>query len=132
MLPALLGAAFMLAVTGCQSVPDPAEIPTDMTVAELSQSAQNMLEANNYKAAEVYYQIMIDRNANDPAAVTAGEFEIAHIRMMKKKWSDAKPRLEAIIARFESTGGAGLPPEYLVLAKNDLARIPTKKTGVQQ
>ena len=33
-------------------------------------------------------------------------------------------RLNTIIARYETSGGAGLPPEYLVLARNDLARIP--------
>ena len=50
------------------------------------------------------------------------------MRLKKKAWADAATRLDAIIERYDSTGGAGLPPEYLVLAKNDRARIPSKAT----
>jgi len=119
-------AALIVSVTGCMSVPDPASIPADASVAELSQKGQSSLDDNNYKAAEVYYQTIIDRYGDDMGARTAAEFEIAHMRMKKKDWADAKSRLEAIIARYETAGGAALPPEYLVLARNDLARIPVK------
>jgi outer membrane protein assembly factor BamD (BamD/ComL family) len=95
-----------------------------MSAPELSVKAQMALDKNNYKAAEVYYQVIIDRYGSDMAARTAAEFEIAHMRIKKSKWDEAKPMLEEIIKRYESTGGAGLPPEYLVLAKNDLAKIP--------
>ena len=47
--------------------------------------------------------------------------------MKQKEWTDAQTRLEKIIASYETTGGTDLPPEYLVLAKNDLARIPENK-----
>lgn len=117
-------AMLLLAVSGCASVPDPASIPPETTVADLSQSGQEALDDNNLKAAEVYYQLIIDRYGSDPKALTAAEFEIAHMRVKARKWDDAKARLETIIARYESTGGAGLPPEFLVLAKNDLKKIP--------
>ncbi|HNY17361.1 MAG TPA: hypothetical protein PK542_10035 [Treponemataceae bacterium] len=120
-----LAAALALAVSGCQSVPDPASIPAEKTVAELSQDGQSALDDSNYRAAEVYYQLIIDRFGDDIGAKTAAEFEIAHMRLKKKAWADAATRLDAIIARYDSTGGAGLPPEYLVLAKNDRARIPS-------
>ena len=123
-MPALLSAALLLTMSGCMSVPNPAVIPTDKTVAELNQSAQTAFDKSKYRAAEVYYQTVIDRYGSDLGVLTAAEFEIAHLRMKKKAWADAKTRLETIIARYESTGGAGLPPEYLVLAKNDLKRIP--------
>lgn len=122
-LKALLCAASLLAVTGCRSVPDPATIPTEMSVAELAQKGQSAFDSNNFKAAEVYYQLIIDRYGTDVSALTAAEFEIAHLRMKKKDWDDARIRLEALIDRYEIAGGAGLPPEYLVLAKNDLERI---------
>lgn len=120
-------AALTVSVTGCMSVPDPASISADSSVAELSQLGQSSLDDNNYKAAEVYYQTIIDRYGEDMNARTAAEFEIAHLRIKKGEWADAKARLETIIARYETTGGAELPPEYLVLARNDLARIPVKK-----
>ena len=126
----LLAAAFAsIAITGCSSVPDPATIPPETSVAELSQRGQSALDENNYKAAEVYYQIIIDRFGGTPEAVVSAEFEIAHIRIKQKKWNDAKGRLEAIIERYETTGGAGLPPEFLVLARNDYKKIPPEHGG---
>jgi len=127
---ASLLAVLLLAVSGCASVPDPSSIPPETTVADLSQSGQEALDDNNYKAAEVYYQLIIDRYGSDPKALTAAEFEIAHLRIKTKKWADARTRLETIIARYESTGGAGLPPEYLVLAKNDLKKIPAEAPAI--
>jgi outer membrane protein assembly factor BamD (BamD/ComL family) len=119
-----LAAAFLLAVSGCQSVPDPASIPETTTVAELSQKGQSALDENNERAAEVYYQLIIDRFGDDMSQRTAAEFEIAHMRLKKKAWADAASRLDAIIARYDTSGGASLPPEFLVLAKNDRKRIP--------
>ncbi|ULQ60378.1 hypothetical protein K7I13_03460 [Brucepastera parasyntrophica] len=111
---------------GCSSIPNPEQIPPEASVAELSLRGQTELDRNKYKAAEVYYQTIIDRYGSDTSTLTAAEFEIAHIRMKQKKWEDAETRLETIIARYESTGGTELPPEYLVLARNDLNRIPEK------
>jgi hypothetical protein len=129
LLSASLATMIALALAGCASVPDPASIPQDTSVLELSQLGQEAIDDSNYKAAEVYYQAIIDRYGSDPSALTAAEFEIAHMRMKKKDWADAKGRLEVIIARYEKAGGASLPPEFLVLAKNDLARIPADKSA---
>ncbi len=89
---------------------------------------QNALDRNNYAAAEIYYDTVLERYAGDIRVVTAAEYEIAHIRVKQEHWADAKPLLEKIIARYETTGGAGLPPEYLVLARNDLARVLLAET----
>ncbi len=126
--PVLLGAVLLLALQGCMSVPDPASVPADLSIAELNQQGQKAFDASNYKAAEVYYQLIIDRYGTDLSALTGAEFEIAHLRVKQKSWEDAKTRLEAIIARYGESGGASLPPEYLVLARNDLARIPVAAT----
>lgn len=127
LLPILCAALLPAALLSCRSVPKAETIPADMTVVSLSQKGQEAIDASNYKAAEVYYQTVINRYGTDTAALTAAEFEIAHIRMKQKDWPDARKRLEAIIARYEEAGGATLPAEYLVLAKNDLARIPSGK-----
>ncbi len=126
---ASLATVLVLTAAGCSSVPDPATIPLDMSAAELSQKGQNAFDQSNYKASEVYYQLIIDRFPDSPDLIVAAEFEIAHLRIRRKDWGDAKTRLDAIIARYETTGGAGLPPEYLVLAKNDLTKIPVKHGG---
>jgi hypothetical protein len=124
LLAVLPCAVLLLAVSGCASVPDSASIPPEITIVELSQKGQTALDENNYKAAEVYYRTIINRFGADSGALTSAEFEIAHIRMKQKQYAEAKEMLDVIVARYATTGGAGLPPEYLILAKNDLARIP--------
>ena len=61
LMPALAAAALVLTVSGCQSVPKPDSIPLDTTVIDLSQRGQESIDDSNYKAAEVYYQLIIDR-----------------------------------------------------------------------
>ena len=114
-------AVILLAFTACQTVPLKEEIPADLTAEELSLMGQNALDRNNYAAAEIYYDTVLERYAGDIRAVTAAEYEIAHIRVKQEHWAD-------VIARYETTGGAGLPPEYLVLARNDLARVLLAET----
>jgi hypothetical protein len=125
----LLCIILLAGLSGCMSVPDPADVPVEKTIGELSQKGQESMDRSNYKAAEVYYQLIIDRFGTDTAALTAAEFEIAHIRVKQKHWDDARTRLEAILARYETTGSTTLPPEYRVLARNDLARIPGAETA---
>ena len=125
----LAAAAVALLVFSCKSVPLKEEIPEGLSVQELSLMGQNELDRNNYAAAEVYYETIIDRFGNDPRAVTAAEYEIAHIRVKQKHWKEARPLLERIVARYEGSGGAGLPPEYLVLARNDLRRAIESETA---
>lgn len=120
----MAAAACLFAAVSCATVPDPESVPQDLTVPELNRLAQDAIDDNNDKAAEVYYTLIIDRFGSDPAVLTAAEFEIAHIRVKNEKYSDAARRLQTIISRYEATGGAGLPPEYLVLARNDLAKVP--------
>lgn len=122
----LLVSALLLALSSCMTVPDPATIPPELSIAELSQKGQQSFDQNNFKAAEVYYQLVIDRYGTDASALISAEFEIAHLRMKKKNWDEARVKLEAIVAKYEQDESSSLPPEFLVLAKNDLARIPEK------
>jgi len=131
-LPALLSLTIVLIFSGCMTVPKSSDIPADQTVIQLSQAGQESLDKSNYKAAQVYYQLIIDRFGTDAVALTAAEFEIAHIKIKQKRYSEARTMIDEIIARYEAAGATKLSPEYLVLAKNDLARInaiETKKTS---
>ena len=120
---ALAAIAAALLLSSCKSVPAKEEIPEELSMQELSLQGQNEIDRNNYRAAVVYYEVIIERFGADPRALTAAEYEIAHIRVKQKHWDEAKPLLEKIVARYEAAGGAGLPPEYLVLARNDLKRV---------
>ncbi len=128
----IVASACLFAAVSCATVPDPESVPKDLTVPELNRMAQDAIDNNNDKAAEVYYTLITDRFGSDPAILTAAEFEIAHIRIKNEKYPDAAQRLQTIIARYEATGGAGLPPEYLVLARNDLAKVPPRYLAQQE
>ncbi len=112
-----------LFASSCKTVPKKSEIPKNLSIHELSLRGQNELDRNNYAAAVVYYEVIIERYRNNMRYVTAAEYEIAHIRVKQKNWRTARRLLERIIARYNGSGGASLPAEYLVLAQNDLKRV---------
>lgn len=116
--------AVLVLLVSCATVPDPASIPPDLSVAELNLRAQNALDSNNLKAAEVYYQLILNRFGTDLSVLTAAEFEIAHLRVRQKRWDEAREMLEEIMSRYHDNEPNTLPAKYYVLARNDLRRIP--------
>ncbi|MDR2897714.1 MAG: hypothetical protein LBU99_02785 [Spirochaetaceae bacterium] len=115
----LLTAVFLGA---CSTVPR--EIPEELSAAELTVLAQEQYDKGSNKGAEIYYQTIIDRYEYDTSARIAAEFEIAHLKIKEKKWSEASERLQAIILQYQSDATMSLPPEYRKLAETDLAKIP--------
>jgi len=119
--------AVLVLLLSCATVPDPASIPTDLSVAELNLRAHAAWDVNNFKAAEVYYQLILDRFGTDLAVRTAAEFEIAHLHIRQKRWDEARVMLEAIMSRYHETEPNTLPAKYYVLARNNLGRIPVEE-----
>lgn len=115
-----------LSVISCMTVPKESEIPEDATSADLTQKAQEAFDANNYRAAHAYYEIILKRFSGDPAVCTAAEYEIAHLYIKKRKWKDAAALLEKVISRYEGAEAMHLPPDYYKLAKIDYARAQEK------
>lgn len=107
---------------GCASVPT--DIPQDLSAAELTQKAQTAFDNGNLKAAKVYYQTILDRFSDDTSAVCGAEFELAHLEIKNKNWSEAKTRLTTLINKYKEDTNSNLPREYLILAQNDLKKIP--------
>lgn len=91
--------------------------PEDMII-----KAQQYTDANKTTAAEIMYNRLLDEYGSDTNYRIIGEFEIAHIKLKQKKYAEAKPLYEDIINIYDSTYET-LPGKYLVLAKNDLARL---------
>ncbi|GMO17780.1 MAG: lipoprotein [Treponemataceae bacterium] len=119
---AVFGAAFLL-LASCNSVPK--NIPVGMSVAELTQAAQSAYDTGNVVAANAYYQTIIERFGDDPAARIPAEYEIAHILVKKRNWHEARPMLEKIISDFSKASlSSRLPREYLKLAQIDMEKIP--------
>ncbi|UTC61881.1 hypothetical protein E4O00_02765 [Treponema sp. OMZ 788] len=116
----LTAASFLL--FSCSSLPTDETVPANLTPIELNQRAQEEVDNGYLRNALEYYRIVIKRYGNDPSIKTAAEYEIAHIYINQKKWLEADDMLKAIIERYETAGGAGLAPKYLVLARKDYKR----------
>jgi outer membrane protein assembly factor BamD (BamD/ComL family) len=114
-------------LVSCAGVPAPGDIPEGLTVAELIQQAQNSFDRGSLKAARVYYAVILERYAGDPAAVVAAEYELAHLKIKQKKWQEALPMLDGVIQKYEKDEYYRLPRAYLKLALLDKEKIPKEK-----
>lgn len=114
----LIAALFLF--TSCQSIPK--DVPEDLTKADLIQLAQDSYEEGNKAAAQYYYELIIERFGDDPTARIVAQFEIAHLHIKAGDYDEAKPMLEEIIAAYDDPAVASAIPEYLKLAKIDLAK----------
>ena len=54
-----LSALLVFATVSCMTVPDPESVPDGLSVAELNLKAQESIDESNYKAAEVYYNLIL-------------------------------------------------------------------------
>ncbi len=122
----LLGIFCCFFIASCASIPTEEDVPQDASAADITQKAQEAVDANNYKAAHAYYEIILNRFASDQSACVAANFEIAHLFVKKHKWKKALPLLEEILTQYEYSSGISLPPEYYKLAKIDYERVKAK------
>ena len=114
----------------CMTVPKESEIPEDSSPADLTQKAQEAFDAGNYRAARVYYEVILKRFATDESACVAAQYELAHLHIKKRQWKAAYAILEKIIAKYESPMARHLPPDYYKLAKIDHTRA-AEKLGIK-
>lgn len=117
-------AAFLIIISfSCYSVPK--SVPENLSKEELVQLAQDAYDDGNEKASEFYYNTIIERFGDDLGTRIAALFEIAHMKIKSKKWDDARPILEEIIAYFDAPDSAlTLPQEYKKLAIIDWKKLP--------
>ena len=124
---AYLGCMIMtFSLFSCMTIPKESEIPEDSSPADLTQKAQEAFDSGNYRAARVYYEVILKRFATDESACGADEYEIAHLHIKKHQWKSAYTILEKIIAKYEGPMGMHLPPDYYKLAKIDHTRAAEK------
>lgn len=89
--------------------------------------AQQYSDESKTSAAEMMYNKLLDEYGSDTNYRIIAEYEIAHIKLKKRKYADAKPLYEDIISIYETTYES-LPGKYYVLAKNDLERLNEEYT----
>ena len=109
-----------LAVISCNTLPK--DIDEDVGPEDMIIKAQQYSDAGKTNAAEIMYNRLLDQYGSDTNYRVIAEFEIAHIKLKAHKYAEAKPLYEDIINIYDSTYES-LPGKYLVLTKNDLARL---------
>lgn len=100
------------------------EVPVDASDREIIQMAQQAFNNSNFRLAERYYNVLLQRYGNNTVDYIIGKFEIAHIAVRKKDYATAVPILNEIIDIYDETPTGELPAAYKVLAQNDLKKVP--------
>ena len=105
----------------CYSVPT--KVAEGISEAELLQLGQNSLDNGNYKAAEFYYNKVIELYGSNMSSAVQAEYELAHILIKRRHYKEAKPALEKILSYYNNPQNAALlPPAYKKLAQIDLKK----------
>jgi tetratricopeptide (TPR) repeat protein len=118
----IVGAALFFAA--CASAP---EVTDQTTPAEIIQRAQEASDRNRYGLALQYYQILLDRSADDLELVCTAEYEIAFIHYKQKKYAEARSGLDRLLARYNSSDAELLPRQFKRLGIIVLERITEKE-----
>ncbi|MCF7929672.1 MAG: tetratricopeptide repeat protein [Spirochaetales bacterium] len=122
----LLAAALTVILISCYTVPEPEEIPTDLTQAEYFQRAQEHVDRSEWDAALVYYQTYIDRHPEDRPNVVAARYEIAFIHYKMGNYEESRSRFQDIISLYEQAEEGSLPRWPRILSEKVLVKIEEK------
>ena len=120
-LPLMACAALFL---GCNTVPK--EIPEDLDARQLIQLGQDSFDNLHYKAAELYFNTVLERFGDDPKHYLEAKYELGHLYLRQKKYSAAYDNFKEIEEIYESVP-VGLPGSYRILCGIELAKIPEEK-----
>jgi outer membrane protein assembly factor BamD (BamD/ComL family) len=115
--------AIVVVLAACKSVP--AEIPDDLSQAELIQLAQESADSEKWDAALAYYQAVLDRFPQDQGAAVTAQYEMGFIEYKQGHNAEARAIFEQILAQYDFDGGA-LPQWPRVLAERLILEISAK------
>ncbi len=124
-LIALLFAPMLL--VACETVPEPGEIPEDLSRQQYFQRAQEAYDQRHYDTALVYYRTFIERNPDDLAGVAAAEYEIAFIHYRQGELDTAETKFLDLLARYEGDEDGMLPDWPRILAERILDQIQEER-----
>lgn len=124
---ALLAIAIVVVLAACKTAP--AEIPSDLSQAELIQNAQESADNENWDAALAYYQAILDRFPQDRSAVVAAQYEMAFINYKQGNLTEAQAGFERLVGMYDF-GEADLPEWPKVLAEKLLDEIALREEAL--
>jgi len=109
---------------GCQTVPK--EIPETLDARQLIQLGQDNYDNHRYKAAEKYFNTVLERYGDDPKHYLEAKYELGHLYLKQKKYSAAYDNFKEIEEIYKNVP-VGLPGAYKILCGIELAKIPADK-----
>lgn len=119
----IIATASAIILASCSTVP---KIPADATSTQLIQLGQDALEVSNYTAAETYYNAVIQRYGMDVSAYVEASYELGHMYLKQKKYSQAQAKFTEILDIFANAEIGIVPAAYKKLAKMGMDQIPDK------
>jgi tetratricopeptide (TPR) repeat protein len=123
--PAFLVLGMALLISACAS--STANIPEELSPAELIQRAQEASDRNRYNLAQQYYQALLERNPTNIDIICTAEYEIAFIHYKQKKYDTAKDEFHSLLQRYNTPDEELLPQQFKRLSTIVLERIEEKE-----
>lgn len=99
-------------------------IPEGASAAVIIQRAQERSDVYDWKGAERYYQVLMERYGQDPELAATAEYEIAFTKYKRGDMKGARAGFEALLARYRAPGAELLSPTWRILAQKVLAGMP--------
>ena len=116
---------FIFLFNSCAST---ANIPADLSPAQLIQRGQEASDKNRYRQSLQYYAAVIERYPTHIDYVIAAEYEIALIHYKQRRFDQARNEFNAILAHYDTPERELLPPQFEILSKIVLERIDARQT----
>ncbi len=123
-LTILFGSIFGFFVTGCKTLK---EVPQDLSAAQLIQQGQNSYGSGDYKAAQMYYNAVIDRFGDDTSTYIEARYELGHLYLKTKDYKRAYSAFTEILEFYDSAIGTTIPAAYKKLAQIGIQKIPENR-----
>jgi len=112
-------------LVACASTPP--VLPADTSASIIIQRAQERSDVNDWKGAEYYYRMLLERFPDDNALVCTAKYEIAFTQYKRGDLKAARAGFTALLELYAAPGGESLPQTWKILAEKVLAQMPVEK-----
>lgn len=116
----LLLAAF-LSISCATKLPP---IPEGISSAEIIQKAQERSDIYDWKGAQYYYKALLEKFPDNQNLVVSAMYELAFIEYKQEHYDSARAGLNAVLGKYSSPEGSGLPLTWKILAEKVMAKLP--------
>ena len=116
-------ALIAMILISCNSVPD--EIPEELDASQLIQLGQDNYDAKKYRAAQMYFNAVLERYGTDIKRYVEAKYELGHLFIKTKNYRSAYNNFQEILEIYENIP-VGLSGAYKRLSQLELEKIPQK------